>query len=54
MSKPRVYLTRELPPQVMDLLRAETLLSMNTADRVLSKTELKEAVKGQDALLCLL
>ncbi len=52
--KPKVYLTRELPPLAMERLREETILEMNTEDRVLTKTEIIENVKGKDALLCLL
>ncbi|MEQ6121053.1 D-glycerate dehydrogenase [Reichenbachiella sp. MALMAid0571] len=52
--RPKVFLTRELPPKVMERLRQETELEMNTEDRVLSKEEIIKAVKGKDALLCLL
>lgn len=52
MRKPKVFLTRELPPQAMERLRSETELEMNPEDRVLTKQELIEGVKGKDALLC--
>ncbi len=52
--KPRIFLTRELPPEAMKRLRDEVELEMNTEDRVLSKAEIIEGVKGRDALLCLL
>src|SRR5690554_4608638 len=52
MRKPKVFLTRELPPQAMERLRSETELEMNQEDRVLTKQELIEGVKGKDALLC--
>ena len=52
--KPKVFLTRELPPKVMKRLRQETELEMNTEDRVLTKEEIIHGVKGKDALLCLL
>jgi len=52
--KPKVFLTRELPPKVMERLQQETELEMNTEDRVLTKQEIINGVKGKDALLCLL
>ena len=54
MNKPKVFLTRELPSEVMERLQEETDLEMNREDRVLSKAEIMEGVKGKDALLCLL
>ncbi len=52
--KPKVYLTRELPPLAMERLKEETQLEMNEEDRVLTKSEIIQNVKGKDALLCLL
>jgi glyoxylate reductase len=52
--KPKVFLTRELPPKAMERLRQETDLEMNTEDRVLTKQEIIDGIKGKDALLCLL
>lgn len=54
MKKPKVFLTRELPPKAMKRLRQETDLEMNEEDKVLSKEELIEGIKGKDGLLCLL
>ena len=54
MNKPKVFLTRKLPLEVMERLKQETVLEMNLEDRVLSKREIVEGVKGKDALLCLL
>lgn len=54
MKKPKVFLTRELPPKAMQRLREETELEMNKEDRVLTKEELMAGIKGKDALLCLL
>lgn len=54
MNKPKVFLTRELPPEAMKRLNKLTDLEMNHEDRVLTKTELIEGIKGKDALLCLL
>jgi glyoxylate reductase len=52
--KPRVFLTRELPPEPMRVLRQETDLSVNPEDRVLTRAELIDGLRGQDGLLCLL
>lgn len=54
MNKPKVFLTRKLPSEVMERLKQETELDANPDDRVLSKEEIIEGVKGKDALLCLL
>src|SRR5690606_15647260 len=54
MNKPKVFLTRELPPEAMKRLNELTDLEMNHEDRVLTKTELIDGIKGKDALLCLL
>lgn len=51
---PRVFLTRELPPEPMARLRQRTDLTFNPEDRVLSKEELLAGVRGMDGLLCLL
>lgn len=52
--KPKIFLTRELPPKAMERLRQETDLEMYTEDRVLTKQEIIDGIKGKDALLCLL
>ncbi|AZO96582.1 D-glycerate dehydrogenase [Halocella sp. SP3-1] len=54
MSKPKVYVTRRLPQKALDMLGAECEVEINPYDRVLTKEELAEAVKGIDGLLCLL
>jgi glyoxylate reductase len=54
MPKPRVFLSRELPPDVMRALRERCELTANLEDRVLSKAELIAATTGMDGLLCLL
>lgn len=54
MSKPKVFLTRKLPVEAMERLKVLTELEMNQEDRVLTKAELIEGIKGKDALLCLL
>lgn len=53
-DKPRIFLTRELPPQTMDMLHARAVLTMNHEDRYLSKQEIIQGVQGVDGLLCLL
>jgi glyoxylate reductase len=52
--RPRVFLTRELPPRPMEALRAHADLTVNPDDRVLTRAELLDGVRGADALLCLL
>lgn len=54
MSKPKVYVTRRLPQKALDMISAECEMEVNPYDRVLTKEELAEAVKGIDGLLCLL
>ena len=54
MNKPKVFLTRELPSEAMERLKQLTDLEMNLEDRVLTKDELIDGVRGKDALLCLL
>ena len=50
--KPKVFLTRRLPPVVMDRLARETDLAWNAEDRVAAKAEIIAGVHGRDALLC--
>ncbi|MEX2535103.1 MAG: D-glycerate dehydrogenase [Trueperaceae bacterium] len=52
--RPRVFLTRELTPGPMARLREHTDLTVNPGDRVLSREELLEGVRGKAGLLCLL
>jgi glyoxylate reductase len=54
MPKPRVFLTRELPPGVMAALRDQCELTANVEPRVLTKDELLAGATGVDGLLCLL
>ena len=54
MNKPKVFLSRELPAAVMERLQEEVELTVNPDDRVLSKQEIMEGIRGKDALLCLL
>ncbi len=52
--KPKVFLTRELPPDAMDRLKSTTDLDYNRDDRVLTQDEIVHGVQGKDFLLCLL
>jgi glyoxylate reductase len=54
MNKPKLFLTRKLPAEAMERLKVLIELEMNQEDRVLTKAELIEGIKGKDALLCLL
>lgn len=49
-----IYVTRELPEDVMKLLREHFQVEVNLEDRVLEKHEIMEKVKGKDGVLCLL
>lgn len=53
-AKPRIFLTRELPPETMKRLHAESQLTMNREDRCLEKAEIIAGVRDADGLLCLL
>jgi glyoxylate reductase len=50
--KPKVYLTRRLPPAVMERLNRETDLAWNHEDRVASKNEIVIGLRNCDGLLC--
>jgi len=52
--KPVVFVTRRIPEPGLDMLREVCEVVVNNEDRVLSKQEIIEGVKGKDALLCLL
>jgi len=49
-----VFVTRRIPEPGLDLLRTECEVEVNQEDRVLTREEIIEGVKGKDALLCLL
>ena len=53
-DKPKIFLTRELPPQTMELLQEQSVLTMNHEDRYLTKQEIMNGIQGVDGLLCLL
>lgn len=52
--RPKIFLTRQLPPETMELLHRESELTFNADDRVLSKDEILAGIAGADGLLCLL
>lgn len=52
--RPKIFLTRELPPESMAILRDQSELTVNPHDRYLTKAEIIEGVRGVDGLLCLL
>ena len=55
MLQARVYLTRPIPDAGIEMLREQISdFHMNEEDRVLSREELKQAVKGCDGILSLL
>lgn len=53
-DKPKIFLTRELPPESMSMLREQSVLTMNHEDRYLEKREIIDGIQGVDGLLCLL
>ncbi|MBN2829063.1 MAG: D-glycerate dehydrogenase [Candidatus Cloacimonetes bacterium] len=54
MSKPKLYLTRILPEEVMDYISTKFELRFNMENRIATREELIEGIKWCDALLCLL
>jgi glyoxylate reductase len=50
--RPKVFLTRRLPDKVLEYLHENVDLELNREDRVLSKSELIEGIRGKDALIC--
>ena len=54
MSKPKVYVTRKLPQEALDMIEKECEMEVNPHDRALTRGELEKAVQGIDGLLCLL
>lgn len=53
-EKPKIFLTRELPSETMQILRSNSELTMNHEDRYLTKDEIIRGIDGVDGLLCLL
>lgn len=54
MAKWNVYVTRLVPQPALDLLAEHCDLEINPEDRVLTRAELLDKVRGRDAVLCLL
>nr|WP_176231126.1 hypothetical protein [Candidatus Hakubella thermalkaliphila] len=50
----KVYVTRQIPEPGLELLRKNYEVEVNPEDRVLTREELLEKVRGRDAILCLL
>ena len=53
-AKPKIFLTRQLPPDSMRILSEGSELTMNPDDRYLTKDEIIAGIQGMDGLLCLL
>lgn len=54
MARPNVYVTRLIPEEGLDLLRASCDVEINPHDRPLTRDELLKAVRGRDGVVCLL
>lgn len=54
MAKNKVYVTRMLEASVMELLRQNFDVEVNTEDRPLIRQELLANMQGKDAILCML
>jgi glyoxylate reductase len=52
--KDRVYVSRQVPAQALDLLKKNFHVSVNTEDRNAGRAEIKAALKEASGLLCLL
>ncbi len=50
----KVFVTRKIPQQGLDLLRKHAKIEVNPHDRALSKKEIIKGLQGKDGLLCLL
>jgi len=50
----KVFVTRRIPESGLEPLRTEHKIEVNLHERVLTKEEIIEGVKGKDGLLCLL
>lgn len=50
----KIFITRKIPEQGLSLLKKHHEIQINPDNRVLSKEEIIEGVKGKDGLLCLL
>ena len=50
----KIFVTRKIPEPGLDLLRKEFTIVVNSDNRVLTKEEIINGIKGSDGLLCLL
>ncbi len=50
----KIFVTRKIPESGLDYLRKYHKIEVNPQDRVLSKQEILQGLKGKDGLLCLL
>jgi glyoxylate reductase len=54
LDKKKVYITRRIPDEAIELLEEHFHVEINSQDRVLTSEELLEKVKGVDAVLCVI
>ncbi|MBW2636712.1 MAG: D-glycerate dehydrogenase [Deltaproteobacteria bacterium] len=54
MARPKVYVTREIPKEGIDLLEKHCDVEVNREDRPLTRLELLENVRGRDGVVSLL
>jgi glyoxylate reductase len=54
MAQSNIYITRMIPQQNIDALRAVHHVEVNPHDRALTREELLKAVRGRDAVITLL
>lgn len=50
----KIFVTRKIPEEGLKILRKNHEIEVNSRDRVLSKKEIINVIKGKDGLLCLL
>jgi len=50
----KVFVTRKIPQPGLDLLKKEFTIDVNPYDRVLTREEIIEGIKGKNGMLCLL
>lgn len=54
MARPKVYVTRLIPREGIDLLKEHCDVEVNSDDRPLTRGELLTNIRGKDGILCLL
>lgn len=52
--RPKIFVTRRIPQPGLDLLEDHFEVALNEEDRVLTREEILDGLKGKEALLCLL